>query len=138
MRHHWLSFAIAVASFVLGAWSYLVARTMQETVGFDLAVTLRALLLPAIIGVLGLALGRLALALSGDSRWTPMRRLCASWLIPLVVASLPAELWILRDEARFRAEVAAAPDVRFARARIWPMGTTALVYRPEYGITATD
>jgi hypothetical protein len=54
------------------------------------------------------------------------------------VVCAAAEASLLVDESRFRESIAEASESPMARARSWSASGSSLVYRPEFGITATD
>jgi hypothetical protein len=133
-----LALAIFIG-FSVGFWLYSVGRTMRETVSFDSAALCFGLLLGVIlpsVAVLPLLLARTVWPKL--KLWTPPWAFVALGLA-LLVGSVLAEWWILRDERRFSDEVSKASlNSPYSRPRAWPNGTSTLVFIPGKGIHATD
>ena len=130
----------AVVGLVTGFWLYGMARTMQETVGLDISAFLLALFLSFILPLLVV----LPPVITAKKSW-----LCEKvwtwpvWVIvfalSLFAGSVASEAWILRDEARFGAELSKRnSEALYSRARAWPNSAGSLVFVPGGGIHSTD
>lgn len=135
---------LLVSAIVVGLaasfWLYGGARTMRETVSFDIVASVSGfvfgVLLPLVIILPPLLVAKKLWHL--EKGWR-----VPSWFIAfaicLLVGSLASEAWILRDEAQFSAEVSKTnKEVLYSRSRTWPNQTCSLVFVPGQGIHATD
>jgi hypothetical protein len=107
-------------------------ETMTETVGFRLWTSVTSLCMLGFISSIfwfPFVLRRV----SGFRASRTSRLVICS----LMIGSVLSEAWILFDEARFKGEAAASPDI-YSRDRAWPNRAAALVYIPHRGIHATD
>jgi len=129
----------AIVLVALVFWLYGEVRTMQETVGFNGATTIKAVLFNFITLIV---IANLLLFLSKILSVKLMRW----WLIlmlfsgSMILGSSMAEVWILLDETRFKNEILASPDMSIpqSRSRAWPNHGCTLVYIPTKGIHSTD
>ena len=129
-----------VIGLAAGFWLYGGARTMSATVNFDMTAFLAGLVFGFVLPLV-VVLPPLLIA---KKFWLRERVWpLPSWFVALAVCllagSLASEGWILRDEARFSAEVSKTNGSNpYNRARVWPNQTGSLVFVPGEGIHSTD
>ncbi len=123
---------------VVGFWFYASARNLSETVNFDVTTFLTSLVVSVVVPLMFVALPVHAsqAVRRGAKSWAP-RRVLVAFAASLMLGSLAAEGWMLRDEAKFASEVSSL-DSKYSRARAWPNQTGSLVFVPGRGINGTD
>ena len=123
-----------------GFWLYGGARTMRETVSFDITAFLSGLAFGVVLPLVVI----LPPLFTAKKFWLRQKVWpVPSWFVAfagcLLAGSLASEGWILRDEARFAAEVSKTnSDAPYSRSRAWPNQTGSLVFVPGEGIHSTD
>lgn len=128
-----------VAGLGIGFWLYGIGRTMRETVNFNVTASLFGLLLSIVIPLLVLLPVLIGKKLWLREKLWPLSSLLVVFATCLLVGSFASELWILRDEARFSAEVAKTNNANpYSRPRTWPNQTCSLVFVPDKGIHGTN
>lgn len=131
----------ALAGATFGFWSYGMARTMLETIGFNV----RPFLAGVFFAVAGpfMLVAPLVLFVRESPLypkvWKTPSRCFAGLVAGLFAGSLVSEAAILVDESRFSSEVAHLGGERiYSRARAWPNEICSLVFIPGEGIHSTD
>ena len=122
---------ISLAAF----YFYCVFRTLQETVGFHIYVSLRASLVLLFFLV---PVCLLSLLIPKGKRRRILILIAVGWVLGCILG----EAIILYDENEFRKEVnnyiLTGEGEQYGRSRCWPNGTASLVYVKDRGIHATD
>jgi hypothetical protein len=123
-------------------WYYMSVRTMQETFGFNVAVTLRsaAALLPLMLAAL--ILGKALASVAHTSGRTSTGRMGRYLVLLSALSAIAGEAWILRDEhalieeVRIRREQDGVPS--YWRQRAWPNGAAQIGFTDRDGFSASD
>ena len=122
---------------IVGFWFYASARNLSATVNFDVSTFLISLVVSVVVPLVLATMLVSAYRMSRREKSWPLPRTLGLFALSLVLGSLAAEGWMLRDEAKFASEVSAL-DSKYSRARAWPNQTGSLVFVPGRGINGTD
>lgn len=137
-----MAFAMAAAAFscTIAFWFYGNARTLCETIGFNV----RALIAGLLLGVVFPALVIITVLIAGRRIWAslkpiPLIRIILTIVTGLLTGSTLSEGWILVDESHFASEIRqGASGIPYSRPRAWPNEGCSLVHIPGRGVHATD
>ena len=123
----------------MGFWFYNIGRTMRESVNFDVSAIFCGLMLVVLFSMIPvMSLFILKSIFPSQTKWS-LFSLLILFSVSLGSGSLLSEAMLLRDEARFAAEVMRAnPQSIYSRPRAWPNQNCDLVFIPGKGIHSTD
>lgn len=133
-----ISIGILVVISFAAFYGYCCFRTLQETIGFHIYVSLRASFVLSFFLVPVCLLSLLIPGINKGNR----RRILIFFVVAWMLGCILGEALILYDENEFTKEVdnyiLTDDGEQYGRARCWPSGTASLVYVKERGMHATD